>query len=364
MVTVKEYDIVKVDFPFISANNSGRGVDRYCYMLSEGYKSLNLNFLNINGTQTGTYFSSHYLPLPQKLLETLKAHGKLFHSTTPFAWMLPHLAKKKKIITTIHDIVPFCDRKTKIGITKTFNNFVLINQIAGSVHKSDKIITPFKTTKEWLLDRLGLEDSKIIVINYGIDQDHVNGQFNKDLDLTMKRDFLFIGSENPLDRGVEYALNAFKLFIGENFKEHLVVSMKSGTLQSLKTLKLIKELALDKSVKIIDFIPENSLLQVISKFRALVYPSRLGFSLLLMQSLASGTPIIAGGSLDIPEFLEGSGINPVRVNYYSIFEEMTRLMSETYLISTIKKGLEHIKKFNSNKMVNQTLNAYRTLVDL
>lgn len=361
---VKEYDIVKVDFPFISANNSGRGVDRYCYMLSEGYKSLGLNFLNINGSQFGTYFNSHYLPLPRKLFETLKTHAKLFHSTTPVAWMLPYLAKKKKIITTIHDLVPFYDGKTRIGVTKKFNNYVLINQIIGSIHKSDKIITPFKTTKQWLLDHFDLEDSKVIVINYGIDQDWINSHFNKDLVLARKRDFLFIGSGNPLDRGSEYALNAFKLFMGQNYGERLVISMKSGVVQSQKTLKLIKDLALDKSVKVIDFIPEDSLLQVISRFRALVYPSRLGFSLLLMESLAAGTPIIAGDALDVPEFLEGSSINPVKFNYYSIFEEMVKLMSESYLICTIKKGIEHISKFNSNKMVNQTLKAYNTLIDL
>ena len=112
------YDIVKIDFPFISDKMSGKGVDRYCYTLSKGFEVLGLQFININGTNFKSYFSSHYKPLPDKMKEIRKIDGKVYHATTPFAWMLPYLTFKKRIVTTVHDIVPFFSNKNKLGINR------------------------------------------------------------------------------------------------------------------------------------------------------------------------------------------------------------------------------------------------------
>lgn len=363
MKSTMKYDIVKIDFPFTSNSNSGKGVDRYCYMLSEGLKSFGVNYFNVEGNSSTSYFSSHYKSFPWKMKEVRSLNGKIFHATTPFAWMVPYLTFKNNILTTIHDIVPFFSVRNQFKVKESISRNILILQIIGSLYGSDIIITPFNFTKEWLQNHFNIDNSKIEVVSYGIDLPiKTNNLLNSKQGLSFKHNFLFLGSLNPIDRGVIYALNAFKLFSINIEEEYLVISMKFGTQQYMETVKIIKSLGLGNRIKIIDFVPENNLMDFLSKFRALLYPSRIGFSLLLMQSLAAGTPVIASNTFDIPDFLRDSGIHPIKLDYNAFYEEMMKLFLDSYLYDRIEKGFNHIKKFSSETMCKRTIEIYNKLL--
>ena len=70
-----------------------------------------------------------------------------------------------------------------------------------------------------------------------------------------------------------------------------------------KLQKMAFDLGVDKSVKFTGFVPDSDLREFYSQAAIMVFPTRLGFALQLLEAMACGTPVITSDTTDKREVL-------------------------------------------------------------
>ena len=169
-----------------------------------------------------------------------------------------------------------------LGLTepKFLNNADLIAKQLKEYDLADYISVPSQFVKKSFVDN-GVNKEKIIVINYGIDEN----QFPK-IEKIKKRDkfvVLYVGS-TEVRKGIHYLLDAIKLLDEENIELHIVGEISEFFKSILPT---------NKKIKLFGHIKQNDLYKYYNQADCLVQPAiEEGQSIVQIQSLFCGTPII------------------------------------------------------------------------
>lgn len=348
-----------ISFPFSSSTATGSGIDRYTYELQMGFSNLGHNFPLFQkplGSKFYRYSKSLGIVIPSFVLKK----ADLVHALSPYSFRLSKILGKKSVVTTVHDVIPF---------TWTPDHPTLFEKkrrpyASYAIEKSDFIIVPFNFTKEYMLNNFKTDGSKIKVINYGIDLDpFLKAGLGKKHNSHETSNLLFMGGVNPQSRGGSTVLKGFAEALRSTDSIFLTVS---GRGQGLKKLEQeASQLGMADKVEFIDFIPEHDLPEFMSNFDIFVYPSPMGFSYLMLQSMASGVPVVTSNVFDIPEFVGSSGFTCDLEDYNCFASSILKFVdSESLHADMRQKSLERAENFSSENMARDTLNAYAEFLDV
>ncbi|HSF53888.1 MAG TPA: glycosyltransferase, partial [Algoriphagus sp.] len=118
----------------------------------------------------------------------------------------------------------------------------------------------------------------------------------------------------------------------------------------------IRELGIESRVRFLGMIPEEDLPAVYKGAHATMFVSKMeGFGLPLVESMASGTPVLTSSESSLPEIAGGAAlcVSPGDVNAIKQGIELL-VHDESAYVSCVEKGLMRARDFSWEKTATQT----------
>ena len=347
--------IVLIGFPYTNKIDTGRGIDRY---LATIHKSFSRHGIGLRIIEEGVVkprpvcFIKAFL---KAFIELRKSNENAFHAVDPLGSIVAALALKKNIITTIHDTIPL---DGKVVMFNPFVFFFAKLSMLVSLNISKEIIVPFESTRDALINNFQVAANKINIIHYALDLN-----LDQLADLNVCQDvgddnmkILFMGGGSPNDRGLDIVLKSYRELVRDLPGATLTIVAKSGTISD-ENQKLLNG-AKSYLIETIELIPEPELMSFLKKFRVFIYPSRLGFSFLVMQAMASGVPVITSNSRDMKDFLGDSGILCDNDEVSCYVQALVRLTDKDFRANIVKNQYERLRMFTLDNFYNEMNELY------
>jgi glycosyltransferase involved in cell wall biosynthesis len=292
-------------------------------------------------------------------IQTFTGNFDIFHSLEP---LMPP-TKNKKVIITIHDLA-----------YKKFPQYFESNvlkwdiSIKRNVNIADAIIVQSQQTKNDIQEFFNVKEKKIHIIHLPVnsifshsDVDDIKDQVRKIYNLHSPF-ALFVGTLEPR-KNIPTLIKSFEQLHKASVSDlKLVIVGKRGWLYD-EIFSAINNSVVRNKILYLDYIPETDLATIYKLAKFFVYPSIYeGYGVPILESMASGTPVITSNTSSLKEIAEGVAIlvDPTKVEDLS--EAMFRLSQNQSVRDELsKKGLERIKLFNHKTAADQVLNIYKQL---
>lgn len=279
------------------------------------------------------------------------------------------LRKKFPTVVTIHDVTPLVFPKHyPPGIRGKIKYFLQ----RLSLLNVQAIITDSKYSKEDIIKYLKINPHKIYPIHLASDkyfrplkQQSVSSKIVSEYNLPNKF-VVYLGSINwnknlngltqaSLETGVDVVL------IGQDFED------KNGLehIERKSYRQFLKKFSTDPRVHILGFVPDNDLVIIFNLAQMLLYPSFYeGFGLPILQAQACGLPVITSNVSSMPEIAGDGALFVDPYNVGEIKQEIQRIINDDKLKKhLIKKGFKNLKRFSWEKVADETIAVYQTVLN-
>ncbi len=307
----------------------------------------NYNLKNISVIQYGSsiYSIREQFELPNKI-----PRCDIFISPHYNIPLLPVKAKKRIVI--IHDVYHLAFYST-LSIKQKLYAKTLIN---SAVKICDSVVTVSNFSKSEIIKYTHAIESKISVINFGIDTaQFIRGNNSDEPQQTLskynlpKKFFLFVGNIKP-HKNLYNLLLAFELFLKQNRNYKLVIAGKKEGLitQDNNVFNLINSNKnLKENVLFTGYISYKELSSLYKAADTLVFPSYYeGFGIPPLEAMLAGCPVIASNAASIPEVCGDAALYFDPFDYINICNKMLTIISYSEERKRlVKKGFENCKKF-------------------
>lgn len=239
-----------------------------------------------------------------------KSKGKLFHALHPLGAKTALVLNKRPLITNIWDIYPF--------FLKNHPYFRWFWKLA--IKKSDHIITSSQTNRQYIMEKFGVDST---VIYEGVDLEKFHP-----MNVEKIYDILYLGPKIAL-RG---------------YYDILKVCGKLGLNCFLGDY----------------YVPEKDLPLLYNQAKIFAHPTAIGFSTSHFEAMACGVPVIASRTFEAHEYLGDATVYAFWRG--EIEEKVVELLKDEKLRQEYsRKGLQRVKEFSVERMVNETRNLYESL---
>ncbi len=350
-------NLVVLGYPYLPSATTGRGIDRYLYYLLQGLSARGLPFRPVENGQFSTHLRQLVLGEPDIFTRVGRERGGLWHAVSPVGGRVAGLLGRAPLVTTVHDVVPF----RLLDLHPARYRFLRFC-IRVSCARSDRIICPFEFTRRYLVERLGVPSGKTAIVPLGVDPTSLEARpsseplFGPDPSDRM----LFLGSWNPIERGGDVAVRAWAEVVRSRPGAQLLIAGTGPGILRLRQLAV--ELGVSELIRFVGFIPEGRLGDAFRSVTALLYPSRIGFSLSVMQAMHSGVPVVVADSLDMGEFVGTYGLVCPEGDPAATAASIVRLLEDSSLRRDLAtRGRERIAQFPLDAMVDGTVAVYQQL---
>ena len=306
------------------------------------------------------YLMWKYINRPE--LESIIGDVDIVHGLT--IW-IPATSKAKKIVT-IYDLTPL----THPQAHKTADRLKFSKLINHAIKTSDAILTISESTKNDLINYLGIKKNKITVTYIGIDHNvykNINDfKYVEKVKLKYsisKRYLYYLGTIEPR-KNVDVLLKAFltvKEKTGADFQ--LVISGMVGWMVD-DLMETIFSYMASGDLIYTGFIDNDEAVALYNGATVFVYPSQYeGFGIPVAEAMACGCPVITSDSSSLPEVVGGAGLLVEPNNSEALADAMLKVLNSSDLqISMRDKGLERAKKFNWMNAAQITKKVYEQLL--
>jgi glycosyltransferase involved in cell wall biosynthesis len=244
------------------------------------------------------------------------------------------------------------------------------------------VIAVSESTKRDLIEQLGVEPDKIVVVYEGVNHEVFRQQCNNVSSLRSERSasggsktmkqlrgkygidgkyLLFVGTVQPR-KNIVRLIEAFqKALSSPNPPNSLIVAGKRGWLAN-EIYEAPKKFGVEDRVKFLGFVPTEDIISLMNGAASLVFPSLYeGFGLPVLEAMACGCPVVTSNISSLPEVVGEAGI---LVDPYSV-EDIARGITEVLQLSDaqrqilVEKGIKQAKKFTWEKTARETLEVFR-----
>lgn len=314
------------------------------------YYDLNNRVGNFKGK-----FEKKVFPIPPFLLDYLwnvkhivpieKLTGKInvFHSSD---WTQPPTRAFK--ITTIHDLVPI--RFPKISHPKIVN--VHKRRLDWVKKEVDKIIAVSEFTKKEIIDLLGINPDKIVVIHEAPDSSLKASSKTEIQDVLLKYkidcDYLLVVGADPR-KNIDTVIHAFRKIKSHTNLKLIIIGRLWGKIKT------------SDSVFILGHVPRKDLDSLYTGATALVYTSSYeGFGLPILEAMKVGCPVVTSNLGSMKE-VAGDGavlVDPQDIN--SISRGIEKALDDR--VRWINRGRKRVRQFSWVDSAKETLKVYEGLI--
>ncbi len=301
------------------------------------------------------------LPIP---VEWFTGPVDIFHSTD---FVLPPVRQARTILT-VHDLtfmrLPQC---AEAGLRAYLNKVV-----PRSIERADLVLADSQSTKDDLIELLGVSPDKIGVVYAGVEKRFRPMEGEIALERARKRyglDFPFILSLGTLEPRKNFTglIEAYALMRGRGQRVgdrglKLVIAGGKGWLYD-EIFAKVEELGLAGEVIFPGFVADEDLPALYNLAELFVFPSLYeGFGLPPLEAMACGTPVVTSDRPSLPEVVGEAGLMVEATDPEALAEAMERVLTDENLRREMReKGLKQAEKFTWEAAAEKLLEAYSTL---
>lgn len=375
----------------------GMGIKRYSLKLIEGLSNKNIdeisvyysserfenelldiaeNSQNISLKKIPVYFGDSYLGISfrnfyQLPKEINRSNLELIQDTYNFGPFIKYPFKNNgsiKKMVFVHDLALYLYNYSINYINPMSVRIPLklrYEKIFPKILKNvDGIIVPSQNTKNDLIKYFDVSDSKLFVINHGIDFNTFKKLKNTEISnkyINLDTDFLIgtINSERKIDN-VHLVLQVVKK-LKEHFKIKLLLIGKSNKFID----KLIDELNLGEVVIKTGYVSDEELCSIYNLLDVFIFLSEYeGFGFPPLEAMACGTSTVVLNRSSLPELVgDGAFLLSKKDPEYILNNLINLLENESIRKNITKKAIKRASYFTWDRCINSTINAYETLLD-
>ena len=224
------------------------------------------------------------------------------------------------------------------------------------------IIADSQATKRDLVERYGVEPSKISVIYPGYDEEAFQPVREREAIEAVKARYgiagdyiLFVGTIQPRKNLVRL-MEAFSLLKRQAADLQLVIAGKKGWLYEA-IFRRVEELGLEGQVVFTGYVAEEGLPALFSGARLFVFPSLYeGFGLPVLEAMACGTPVVCSNASSLPEVAGDAALLFDPLDVEGMAAAMGRVLGDERLrAELIERGLQRARGFSWEKCARETL---------
>ena len=294
------------------------------------------------------------LPIP---VESFTGPVDIFHSTD---FVLPPVRQARTILT-VHDLtfvrLPEC---AEAGLRAYLNKVV-----SPSIERADLLLADSQSTKNDLIELLGVSPDKIEVVYAGVERRFRPMKGEMALRRAKKRyrlDSPFILSLGTLEPRKNFTglIEAYALMRGNGLK--LVIAGGKGWLYD-EIFARVEELGLEDKISFPGFIADEDLPALYNLAEIFVFPSLYeGFGLPPLEAMACGTPVVTSDRPSLPEVVGEAGLMVEATDSQELARAMERVLTDENLRREMReKGLKQAEKFTWEAAAEKLLDVYRML---
>jgi glycosyltransferase involved in cell wall biosynthesis len=343
-------EVALICFPYYPSKDTGRGHDRYVYELAENLKK-GSPVLSVSVIEQGFSkgLSAAFGKLSKLARDLFTSRAKVFHAITPMGGAAAILAGKRNVVVTIHDLIPF--HHSSYDYSWKYKYVRACTRLCA--RRAAAVIVPYRVTRDEVVQSLKGSPERVHVVNYGVD--HATYFPRPELSRLPRR-VLYIG-EVSRSKGVDVLIRAFHQVKASVPDAELIIGGKTNRDQPA-----LEELARSLGVNGITFkgfIPEEELATYYATTTLMVFPSRYGFGLSVLEAMACGTPVVAAAALDAPEFVADAGLLVDPDDVAGLGDCIRRVLTEPTLRAELaEKGIERARRFSWQNMADGTRAIY------
>jgi len=271
--------------------------------------------------------------------EIRKSKPEIFYSPS----FMPPISLSTPFIFTVHDLMHlfYYSKMHKLYYQKV---------IARLAKKAKNIITVSHFSKQQLVELLGIKRDLIQVVYNGVDPCFAHNTEKK----VMERPYLLYVGNRRRNKNIPAMLIAFaQAKIPEDF-----IFLLTGN-PDPDLIVLISKLRISSRVRFLGFVQEAELPMLYKGAYATLFVSLMeGFGLPVIESMASGTPVLTSSESALPEIAGDAAlcVDPYRVE--AITDGINRLVNESDLYENlIEKGFLRAKDFSWETTARETWNT-------
>lgn len=349
--------------PYTARKDLGFGHDRFAYEL--------IRRLPAQGVDTSV-FGSGYIPnmaiagiaeVAAVARLALRPKSDVYHATATLNAMAPITAGRHPLVTSILDVLWFFVKDQYDSRLKYYLKSYAIRRAAA---KSDAIVVPFPSQRDFLINELKTPAHKIHMISFGIDHQQFHPPAPGESvprPAFMPKDgktILFVGSLT-MGKGVDTLLRAFPEVRRKIGDVRLIVGSKGWDEGKIK--EIWEQSPAKDFVHISGFIPEAELRAAYIHADVTCFPSRYGFGLAVQESMACGTPTVSGRTLDGPEFVGDAGLLADPNDPDELAQQLIRVLSDSSLHAELRsKGLAKAAEVTWDHMAAKFVKVYQSVL--
>jgi glycosyltransferase involved in cell wall biosynthesis len=294
------------------------------------------------------------LPVP---IELFTGRVDVFHSPD---FVLPPLIRARKVLT-VHDLsfirYPECSSPALLQY--------LIRSVPPSVRRADYLLADSLSTKQDLIELLGIPEERITVVYAGYDprfnqQPQVNDQAILSQHGIKDPYILGLGTLQPR-KNFSTLIRAYNQLAREHQILHkLVIAGGKGWLYD-DIFDTVKELGLEERVLFTGFVDDEHLPALYRGAELFAFPSLYeGFGIPIIEAMGCGTPVVTSTSSSLPEVAGDAALCVNPHDSTALTDAMWRSLSDTTLRQTLRqRGLERVKLFSWENAASTLLKVYR-----
>ncbi len=311
----------------------------YIFFQTSRKKTVGKTFI-VSGKINGFFAALFDLFFVNKLIKQHKP--EIFHGTS---FMMPFFRRKGvKYVVTIHDLAFLALKKEPNDYSFFYYLFTKYG-IKRSLQVADIVIADSFNTKNDIIKYYRTKAEKIEVVHLGINEEFLQNKINKRL---IKEKYILSVSTNPKRKNtlsVLRALSKSQKLKGYNY----VIAGLIPEQQKTELLAEIRNLNLDRRVKIFGYASEDQLSNLYQNAELFIYPSFYeGFGFPVVEAMTANCPVITSNNSSLIELMPNKDwlVNPYSIS--NIRRKMEKLIGLTDKEKTalVKKNRKFAERFS------------------
>ncbi|MEE9379447.1 MAG: glycosyltransferase family 4 protein [Candidatus Lokiarchaeia archaeon] len=279
----------------------------------------------------------------------------------PLTVGIPYISKRKKI-PIITAFLHYEDKNKWIDYL-TLSFYHLLERIQFKNFR--EILTISHFSKNELVNKYGIKDKIIEVIPVGVDTKKFNPS-NKSNELKHKYPGKILLCVGPFlkRKRISLLIKAMSKVLKKFPEVHLILIGKGITWEYCK--RLSKIFKIQNHTSFLGFIPQEDLLKFYASSDIFVFPSELeGFGQVLLESMASGTPVICANKPPMSEIIGNAGITFEINNVEDLSEKILKLLNNKDELKTLgEKSIDEVEKYDLLKIAKKFSDYAKKILNL